>query len=246
MLIPSDQMRYWETYNASEGFFGIQDRNNSDEMLLMLDYGVFYEFIPLEEFGSENAKALSLDQVELNKNYALLISTNAGLWRYIIGDTIRFTSLNPYRIKVTGRTKLFINAFGEEVMIENTDRALQIACEKTESQIKEYTVAPVYFSEAENGAHEWLIEFETRPKHIGYFTEVLDNALKSLNSDYEAKRFKDIALRLPVVRIMPEGTFFEWMKSKGKLGGQHKVQRLSNDRKYVDEILTMVKKELVK
>ena len=245
-LMPSSSFNFFETYNASEGFFGIQDRNNSDEMLLMLDYGVFYEFIPLEEFGSENAKALSLDQVELNKNYALLISTNAGLWRYIIGDTIRFTSLNPYRIKVTGRTKLFINAFGEEVMIENTDRALQIACEKTESQIKEYTVAPVYFSEAENGAHEWLIEFETRPKHIGYFTEVLDNALKSLNSDYEAKRFKDIALRLPVVRIMPEGTFFEWMKSKGKLGGQHKVQRLSNDRKYVDEILTMVKKELVK
>ena len=242
-LIPSLSFNYLETYNASEGFFGIQDQQVSDEMLLMLDYGVYYEFVPLAELGSENPKVLGLHEVEKGKNYCLVISTNAGLWRYVIGDTIRFTSLNPYRIQITGRTRLFINAFGEEVMIENTDNAIRIACEKTGAQLKDYTVAPVYFSGTGNGAHEWLIEFEKEPDVPGYFAEVLDNALKSLNSDYEAKRFKDMALRMPEIRILPKGTFFAWMKSRGKLGGQHKVPRLCNERKYADDILSMINKE---
>lgn len=235
-LLPSDSFNYFETYNASEGFFGIQDRLHANDMLLMLDYGVFYEFMPMEEYGKDNPKTIGLDEVELNKNYALIISTNAGLWRYIIGDTIKFTSISPFRIRVTGRTKLFVNAFGEEVIIENTEQAVKIACEKTGSMVKEYTVAPVYFSEENNGAHQWLIEFEKAPVSLEYFTDVLDTALKSLNSDYEAKRYKDMALRLPVIKIMPEGTFYEWMKSKGKLGGQHKVPRLCNDRTYIEEI----------
>jgi hypothetical protein len=234
-------MNYIETYNASEGFFGIQDTTWSDDMLLMLDYGIYYEFMPMDEYGKENPKTLSLEEVELNKNYAVVISTNAGLWRYLIGDTIKFTSLNPFRIKITGRTKQYINAFGEEVMIDNTDNAIKIACEKTEAQIKDYTVAPYYFSESENGAHEWLIEFEKHPDNLDYFIEALDNALKSLNSDYEAKRYKNMALRKPIVHVAPENTFYNWLKSKGKLGGQHKVPRLSNDRKYVDEILEIMK-----
>jgi hypothetical protein len=240
-LIPSSKMNYIETYNASEGFFGIQDTTWSDDMLLMLDYGIYYEFMPMDEYGKENPKTLSLEEVELNKNYAVVISTNAGLWRYLIGDTIKFTSLNPFRIKITGRTKQYINAFGEEVMIDNTDNAIKIACEKTEAQIKDYTVAPYYFSESENGAHEWLIEFEKHPDNLDYFIEALDNALKSLNSDYEAKRYKNMALRKPIVHVAPENTFYNWLKSKGKLGGQHKVPRLSNDRKYVDEILEIMK-----
>jgi len=239
-LIPSEKMNYLETYNASEGFFGIQDQPRSEEMLLMLDYGIYYEFMPLEEYGKDHPETLSLEQVELNKNYALVISTNSGLWRYLIGDTIRFTSLNPFRIKITGRTKLFINAFGEEVMIENTDNAVRIACEKTDALIRDYTVAPVYFSESENGAHEWLIEFEKLPDNLDYFVETLDTALKSLNSDYEAKRYKSMALRKPVMKVLPENTFYNWMKSRGKLGGQHKVPRLSNDRKFAEEILLMI------
>jgi len=241
-LIPSDSFHYLDTYNASEGFFGIQDQSYSDELLLMLDYGVFYEFMPMEEYGKENPKTLGLEDVEMNKNYALVISTNAGLWRYVIGDTIKFTSLNPYRIRITGRTKLFINAFGEEVIIENTDNAVKIACEKTDAMIKDYTVAPVYFSESENGAHEWLIEFEKMPDNLEYFAEVLDNALKSLNSDYEAKRYKNMALRKPIIRVMAKNTFYNWLKSKGKLGGQFKVPRLSNDRTYIEEINTVIKK----
>lgn len=239
-LIPSQKMNYLETYNASEGFFAIQDQSRSEEMLLMLDYGIYYEFMPMEEYGKDFPNTLSLDQVELNKNYALVISTNSGLWRYLIGDMIRFTSLNPYRIKITGRTKLFINAFGEEVMIENADKAIQVACEKTDALLKDYTVAPVYFSESENGAHEWLVEFENQPDNLDYFIEALDTALKSLNSDYEAKRYKSMALRKPVLKVLPENTFYNWMKSKGKLGGQHKVPRLSNDRKFVEEILQLL------
>ncbi|MEO8086762.1 MAG: GH3 auxin-responsive promoter family protein [Bacteroidota bacterium] len=239
-LIPSEKMNYLETYNASEGFFGIQDQANSDEMLLMLDYGIYYEFMPMEEYGKDFPNTLSLEEVELNKNYAVVISTNSGLWRYLIGDTIRFTSLNPFRIKITGRTKLFINAFGEEVMIENTDNAVRIACEKTDALIRDYTVAPVYFSESENGAHEWLVEFEKAPDNIDYFIETLDTALKSLNSDYEAKRYKSMALRKPILKVLPDNTFYTWMKNKGKLGGQHKVPRLSNDRKFVDEIIQML------
>jgi hypothetical protein len=233
-------MSYLETYNASEGFFGIQDQPRSDEMLLMLDYGIYYEFMPMEEYGKDFPDTLSLEQVQLNKNYALVISTNSGLWRYLIGDTIRFTSLNPYRIKITGRTKLFINAFGEEVMIENTDNAVKIACEKTGALIKDYTVAPVYFSESENGAHEWLVEFEIAPDNMDYFIETLDTALKSLNSDYEAKRYKNMALRKPMLKVLPQNTFYNWMKMKGKLGGQHKVPRLNNDRKFAEEIIAML------
>jgi hypothetical protein len=240
-LCPSDRFHYLETYNASEGFFGIQDQRNSEDLLLMLDYGVFYEFMPMEEYGKEHPRTVGLDGVEPGKHYALVISTNAGLWRYVIGDTVRFTSVDPFRIRITGRTRLFINAFGEEVIIENTDTAVRIASEKAGCLVREYTVAPVYFNNRENGAHEWLIEFECAPDHLDYFKELLDNALKSLNSDYEAKRYRDMALRFPVIREVPKGTFHEWLRSKGKLGGQHKVPRLSNDRQHVEEILRMLR-----
>jgi hypothetical protein len=238
-LIPSDSMHYVETYNASEGFFGIQDRNISDDMLLMLDYGIYYEFIPVHDLNEISPETISLGEVETGKNYEMVITTNGGLWRYRIGDTVRFTSLNPYRIQITGRTKSFINAFGEELIIDNAERALRIACEKSDSVINEYTAAPVYLEEGRNGAHEWLIEFEKPPANIGYFTEVLDNALKSLNSDYEAKRYKDMILRMPLVKSLPKGSFYKWMKKKGRLGGQNKVPRLANDRKYVEEILSI-------
>ncbi len=236
-IMPPHKVNYLETYNASEGFFGIQDLSNSDELLLMLDYGIYYEFMPLDELGKEYPKTLQLSEVQRNVNYALVISTNAGLWRYLIGDTIIFTSLNPYRIKITGRTKHFINAFGEELIIENAERAIAYACSNTDAIIKEYTAAPIYFTDHENGGHEWLIEFEKHPDDLLFFSHLLDESLKSLNSDYEAKRQSDIALRKPIVKAMPENTFYNWLKAKGKLGGQNKVPRLSNDRKYVDEIL---------
>ncbi len=245
-IIPSSKMNYVETYNASEGFFGIQDRLGSEDMLLMLDYGVFYEFLPLSELGKSDPKTKLLHEVSIDIDYALVITTNAGLWRYMIGDTIRFTSLSPFRIRVTGRTKHFINAFGEEMIIDNAEQALTIACEKTDAKIKEYTVAPIFFKGKENAAHEWLIEFEREPLSMEYFSELLDNALKSLNSDYEAKRYHDMALRPPLLRIMPKNTFYEWMKSKNKLGGQHKVPRLSNDRKYVDELLEFIQQSGLK
>ena len=234
-------MNYLELYNATEGFFGIQDQRNSEELLLMLDYGIYYEFLPVGELEKESPKTLSLDEVELNTNYALVISTNAGLWRYMIGDTIQFTSLYPFRFKITGRTKHFMNAFGEEIIVDNADRALAIACEKTGARITEYTAAPIYMNGNENGAHEWLIEFDLPPSSISYFSEVLDNALKSINSDYEAKRYLNLALKQPVVQILPLGTFYKWLASKNKIGGQHKVPRLSNDRKYVEEILSLMK-----
>ncbi|MFD2872570.1 GH3 auxin-responsive promoter family protein [Mucilaginibacter ximonensis] len=236
-LIPSDDMYYLENYNASEGFFGIQDTVEPGEMLLMLDYGIFYEFLPVENLHDENPQTLTLDEVEIGKNYALVISTNAGLWRYLIGDTIRFTSLAPYRIQITGRTKHFINAFGEEVIIDNAERALEEACNQTGAVIRDYTAAPVYFSSDECGAHEWLIEFEQSPNEFERFIDILDETLRRINSDYDAKRFKDMALRRPVVRKLPDGTFFSWMKEKGKLGGQNKVPRLANNREYVDSIL---------
>jgi hypothetical protein len=239
-LIPSDDMHYLETYNASEGFFGIQDRSDLSEMLLMLDYGIWYEFMPMEEYGKEHPRTVGLEDVVTEKNYALVISTNGGLWRYLIGDTIKFTTLSPYRIKITGRTKHYINAFGEEVIIDNAENALQIACEKTNSLVRDYTVAPVYISEKEKGAHQWLIEFERPPVSLEFFSEVLDNALKSLNSDYEAKRYNDMALRKPIITLLPEDAFFNWLKAKGKLGGQHKVPRLSNDRKVAEEILDLI------
>ncbi|MBP7496537.1 MAG: GH3 auxin-responsive promoter family protein [Bacteroidales bacterium] len=234
--IINKDIKYIETYNASEGFFGIQDRNNTDDMLLMLDYGIFYEFIKPEDAGKAFPDTYTLEQVETGKNYAILISTNAGLWRYLIGDTIKFTSLNPFRIHITGRTKNYINAFGEELIIDNAERALQIACEKTNAIINEYTAAPVYFSKNKAGAHEWLIEFITAPANIQFFAEVLDNALKTINSDYEAKRYRDLILSQPIIRSLPKQTFYKWFKQKGKLGGQHKVPRLNNDRVFLEEI----------
>lgn len=239
-LIPSDQMYYLETYNASEGFFGIQDLSNSEEMLLMLDYGIYYEFLPMENIGEENPKTLSLDEVELDKNYALIITTNAGLWRYQIGDTIKFTSLSPHRIQITGRTKHFINAFGEELIIDNAEKALAKACVETDSIIRDYTACPVYFKGNEAGAHEWIIEFEQAPKNLERFTDILDQNLRELNSDYDAKRYKDMALRKPQMHLAPTGTFYNWMKNRDKLGGQHKVPRLANERKYVEEILALM------
>ncbi len=234
-------MNYLELYNASEGFFGIQDQRDSDELLLMLDYGIYYEFMPVHELGVDHSKTLALDEVELNTIYALVISTNSGLWRYQLGDTIKFTSLYPFRFKITGRTKHFMNAFGEEIMIDNADKALAIACEKSGAQIKEYTAAPIYIQGNENGAHEWLIEFEHAPNSIEYFSETLDNALKSINSDYEAKRYQNMVLKPPIVNVLPKGSFYRWLESKNKLGAQHKVPRLSNDRRYVEEIHLLIK-----
>jgi hypothetical protein len=238
-LIPSSNMHYMETYNASEGFFAIQDNPCTDDMLLMLDYGIFYEFIPFDQLGLSNPKVLSIADIELNKNYAMLISTNSGLWRYMIGDTVMFTSTFPHKIKITGRTKHFINAFGEEVIIDNAEQALKIACEKTGASIRDYTAAPIYMGDNAKGAHEWLIEFDTAPSDLSFFTTVLDNALCAINSDYEAKRYKGITLSIPVVRSMEPGTFFNWMRERGKLGGQNKVPRLSNTREFVDALLSM-------
>lgn len=239
-LIPTSEMYYLETYNASEGFFGIQDQPNSEELLLMLDYGIYYEFLPLENLNDENPKTLSLDQVEVYKNYAIIITTNAGLWRYMIGDTIQFTSLYPYRIKITGRTKHFINAFGEEVIIDNAEQALAKASADTNAKIKDYTACPIYFKGEEAGGHEWIIEFETQPNNFEAFIDIMDQTLREINSDYDAKRFKDMALRRPKVHNAPANTFYNWLKNKGKLGGQHKVPRLANDRQYVDDILKML------
>lgn len=240
-LIPKADFKYYETYNASEGFFAIQDQNFSNEMLLMLDYGIFYEFIDMDEFNGKNSNTISLNKVVLHKNYALVITTNAGLWRYIIGDTIKFTSLKPYRIQITGRTKHFINAFGEELIIENAERALEIACKKTDAEILEFTAAPIFMNDKTKGAHQWLIEFTKSPKNIGYFTEVLDDTLKSVNSDYEAKRYLNMTLNTPIITIAPQGLFYKWLKKKNKLGGQHKVPRLANDRKVIEELLSLLK-----
>ncbi|MEX0287482.1 MAG: GH3 auxin-responsive promoter family protein [Flavobacteriaceae bacterium] len=240
-LLPRKSFKYYEIYNASEGFFAIQDRNNEDDLLLMLDYGIFYEFIPMEDYGTAGQKAIPLWEVEIGKNYAIIITTNAGLWRYKIGDTVRFTSVDPYRIKITGRTKHHINVFGEELIIENAEEALKNICAKTGAEIKDYTVAPVYMSGKEKGAHEWIIEFRRAPDEIEYFTEFLDNALKSLNSDYEAKRYNNMTLKMPKVHVARENLFYDWLKSKDKLGGQHKIPRLSNEREYVEELLEMNK-----
>jgi hypothetical protein len=239
-LIPSEQMWYMETYNASEGFFGIQDLPHTREMLLMLDYGIFYEFIPLDELESENPRVLTIEQVETDTNYALVISTNAGLWRYMIGDTIQFTNTNPYRIQISGRTKNFINAFGEEVIIDNAENALDAACRETGAVISEYTAAPVFLEDNNSASHEYLIEFEKEPDDLEKFTNILDKTLQDINSDYEAKRTADILLKKLKVTALPRDTFFKWLKSKGKVGGQNKVPRLFNNRKYVDEILKFI------
>jgi hypothetical protein len=234
-------INYLEIYNASEGFFAGQDDINADGMLLMLDHGIFYEFLPVDEFGKQHPQTLQLNEVELGKNYAPVITTNGGLWRYLIGDTIQFTSLQPFRVKVSGRIKHYINAFGEEVIVDNSDKAIATACEKTGASVKDYTAAPVYFSEGENGAHEWLVEFDRQPQSIEHFTIELDKALQGINSDYEAKRHKDIALRLPILQAAPPNTFEAWLSSKGKLGGQHKVPRLSNERTILEEIQSFIR-----
>lgn len=240
-IIKSSKMHYVETYNASEGFFGIQDRTGSTEMLLMLDYGIFYEFIPLEESHSDQPKTILLDQVKLDQVYEVVISTNAGLWRYRIGDTIRFTSLNPFRIKIAGRTKHFINAFGEELMIENAEKAIAEVCQKTHTSIDNFTAAPKYLSHGKSGAHEWVIEFSKAPEDLELFADSLDQTLRKLNSDYDAKRQKDIALGRLILHKAPKDTFYQWMKSRGKLGGQNKVPRLSNSREYVEDLLKFMK-----
>lgn len=232
-------INYLEIYNASEGFIAAQAKPDEEGLLLFTEHGIFYEFMPVEEYGNEKPKTIGLDNVITGKNYALVISTTGGLWRYLIGDTVQFTSLNPYKIKITGRLKHYMNAFGEEVIVDNSDRAIAIAAEKTNAIVNDYTAAPVYFSENSNGAHEWLIEFEKEPDELDIFIEALDTALKNMNSDYEAKRHKSIALRMPIVHQMPKGTFTEWLRGKGKLGGQHKVPRLSNERNILEEILAL-------
>ncbi|PKP51768.1 MAG: hypothetical protein CVT95_00040 [Bacteroidetes bacterium HGW-Bacteroidetes-12] len=239
-IIPSSKMNYYESYNASEGFFGIQDQHNSNEMLLMLDYGIFYEFIAIEDAQKEQPTTVSLENVMLYKNYEMVITTNAGLWRYRLGDTIEFTSIHPFRFKITGRTKQFINAFGEELMIHNAEIAITEACNKTQAIVKDYTVAPLFLNSTNSGRHQWLIEFEKKPADITIFEYMLDETLKKLNSDYEAKRFNGMILAMPEVIIAQENTFYNWLKQKNKLGGQHKVPRLTNNRKIIDEILMLL------
>ncbi|SMO62270.1 GH3 auxin-responsive promoter [Saccharicrinis carchari] len=238
-LIPSDQMHYMETYNASEGFFAIQDDPSSHSMLLMLDYGIFYEFLPIDEWDKAHPKALTIEDVELETNYAIVISTNGGLWRYALGDTVKFTSKHPHKIVITGRTKHFINAFGEEVIIDNSDRAVKHACNRTNAVIKEYTAAPMYMSTDEKGRHQWIIEFEKKPDDLNLFAEELDKRLQEVNSDYEAKRYKNITLEAPKIEMARNNLFFDWLKKHGKLGGQNKVPRLSNNRDLMDELLQL-------
>jgi hypothetical protein len=236
-LLPDPKMHYMETYNASEGFFAIQDDPTDSSMLLMLDYGVYYEFIPADEADSETACTLTIGEVQKDVNYAVVISTDGGLWRYTIGDTVEFTSLFPHKIRITGRTKHFINAFGEEIIIDNAEKALEKACYITGAHINEYTAGPVYMGSETRGSHEWIIEFDRAPDDLDHFIEILDTALKSLNSDYEAKRYKDLTLTKPVVRVVPAGTFYRWFKERDKLGGQNKMPRLSNNRNYIDSLL---------
>ena len=235
-LFPSKDFKYFEIFNASEGFFAIQDQNNSSELLLMLDYGIFYEFIPTSKSEQD---IISLADVKLNVNYAMVITTNSGLWRYKIGDTIKFTCLNPFRIKVTGRTKHFINVFGEELVIENAEKALSMTCEITKCEITNYTVGPIFMGSKTKGSHEWLIEFEKKPDDINKFMEILDLNLQRLNSDYEAKRYKSSTLEIPKIQVARKNLFYDWLASKNKLGGQNKVPRLSNSREYIDELIKL-------
>lgn len=235
------EINYYEIYNASEGFFGIQDRAKSDEMLLMLDYGIFYEFIPMEEFHLENPTVLPLDEVQLGKNYAVVITTNGGLWRYIIGDTVVFTSLSPYRIKISGRTKHYINAFGEELMIGNVDAAIVKACEETGASVREFSGAPIFMQDEKSGGHEWIFEFSTPPCSMEKFTIVFDEHLKSINSDYEAKRYNNMTLNPPIIHKAPQNLFYQWMEQRGKMGGQNKVPRLSNTRDYIEPLLELLR-----
>lgn len=236
-LIDPQGMFYNEAYNASEGFFAIQDSYKRDDMLLMLDYGVFYEFIPMDKWRKGERDAIQLHEVKRDTDYALVISTNAGLWRYVIGDTVRFTSLAPHRIKISGRTKYFINAFGEELIMDNVERALNAACSQCDAVVNEFTAGPVFMGSEARGGHEWVFEFTKDPINIDRFTEILDHELRAINSDYDAKRTGNMALVRPIVHKVPSGTFYAWMKKRGKLGGQNKVPRLANDRTYLDDLL---------
>ena len=238
-IITSDKMHYMETYNASEGFFGIQNDPTDPSMLLMLDYGVYYEFMPMDEFGTDNPTVVPLEGVEVGKNYAMLISTSCGLWRYMIGDTVKFTSVKPYKFVITGRTKYFINAFGEELIQDNAEKGLAYACQQTGAEVREYTAAPVFMDQNAKCRHQWLIEFAKEPADLNAFADILDKRLQEINSDYEAKRFHDITLQhLEIVKAR-QGLFDDWLRSKGKLGGQHKIPRLSNNRANIDEMLEM-------
>ena len=238
-LIPSDQMHYMETYNASEGFFGVQDDPTNPSMSLMVDYGVFFEFIPMDEIENPNPKVVPLWGVETGKNYAVVISTSSGLWRYMIGDTVRFTSTNPYKFLITGRTKFFINAFGEELIVDNAEVGLAEACKQTGAEVLEYTAAPVFMDTEGKCRHQWLIEFSRMPNDLVAFSQILDKTLQTVNSDYEAKRYKDITLQTLEIVVARQGLFHDWLASKGKLGGQHKVPRLSNNRNNIDEMLAL-------
>jgi hypothetical protein len=238
-ILPSSNFKYYQIYNASEGFFAIQDLNYSSDLLLMLDYGIFYEFIPMDTFGTANQKIVRLADVELFKNYAIVITTNAGLWRYMIGDTVRFTSLNPYRIRVSGRTKHHINVFGEELMVENTDNAIAKTCFALNCEVIDYTVAPIFMEGKEKGAHEWMIEFKKHPEDLDLFQKTLDENIQSLNSDYEAKRYNNMTLNQLKINIARENLFYDWLKDNDKLGGQHKIPRLSNQRDYLEQLKNM-------
>ena len=238
-LVPNSNFKYYEIYNASEGFFAIQDRNGSSDLLLMLDYGIFYEFIPMDTFGTPDERIIRLAEVELDKNYAIVITTNGGLWRYMIGDTVRFTSLSPYRIRVTGRTKHHINVFGEELMVENTDQAIARTCKELNCEIADYTVAPVFMEGKEKGAHEWMVEFKIPPTSTTEFARILDESLQSLNSDYEAKRYNNMTLNPLVLNVARPNLFYDWLKENDKLGGQNKIPRLSNQRDYLEQLKEM-------
>lgn len=240
-LFPSEGMHYMETYNASEGFFALQDDPKTNDMLLMLDYGIFYEFIPMDKFFDKDVTPLTVADVKVGVNYAIVITTNGGLWRYIIGDTVEFTSIYPHKIRITGRTKHYINTFGEEIIVDNAEQAIKAACEKTGAIVKEYTAGPIFMQDDAKGGHEWLFEFDKHPESIEEFTDALDQALIAINSDYEAKRFKNITLQRPLVRVFNPGAFYQWLKVAGKLGGQHKIPRLFNSREYVDKLLEINK-----
>ena len=240
-IIPSERMHYVETYNASEGFFGIQDLPDNPGLLLMLDYDVFYEFIPVEEVGKAQPRIIPLWEVEPHRNYAMVITTSCGLWRYQIGDTVRFDSVRPYRFRISGRTKCFINAFGEELMVDNAEQGLDRACRLTGAEVEEYTAAPVFMDSEGHCRHQWVVEFRKQPASVEAFADALDAALKELNSDYEAKRYKDLTLQRPEIVVARQGLFNDWLKSRGKLGGQHKVPRLANDRNIIEQVLLLNK-----
>ncbi len=239
--LPGDDMEYYEVYNASEGYFAVQDRLTEKGMLLLLDNAIFYEFIPINQIDDENPNTLTLEDVEVGKDYCIVISTSSGLWRYKPGDVVRFVTKEPYRITVSGRTKHFINVFGEEVMVHNTDQAIKETCHITDAIVSDYTVAPVFMENQNKGGHEWVIEFEKKPEDLVLFEKLLDERLRCLNTDYDAKRYKDMALMPLKMNVVPTNTFNLWLKHKGKLGGQSKIPRLANDRKYITELMDFIK-----